>query len=165
MKRIINGRAYNTETATRIARDDSGRGRAGYFEVLYQSRDGAFFLAGAGGEDSPWARRNGSRPEYSWLMYWDEPAQHYRVGLNDEDAAEIRAMTAEDAHDWLLETQQHFVFDHLFGETPQTEDDQSATYCLRLPTSLKARAGDAAERAGLSLNAWITRAIEQRLIV
>ena len=163
MRRIVNGRAYNTDTATRIARDDGGRGREGYFEILYQTRNGAFFLAGAGGEASPWARPNGDQPQYSWVMHWDDQAQHYRVGLHDGDAADVRPLTSEEAHAWLLESQQHFVFDHLFGETPETEDEQAATYSLRLPTSLKARAGDAAEKAGLSLNAWITRAIEQRL--
>ena len=96
-------------------------------------------------------------------MYWDDGAQHYRVGLNDDDVADIRPLTSEEARDWLVETQQHFVFDHLVGETSEAGDEPAATYCLRLPTSLKARAGDSAEKAGLSLNAWITRTIELRL--
>lgn len=163
MKRIIEGRAYNTDTATRIARDDRGHGRDGSFAILYQTRDGAFFLAGAGGELSEWARPDGETPRYSWTMRWDETLQQYRVGLDDGDVADIRPLTGEEARAWLVETQQHFVFDHLFGETPEGQDDQAATYCLRMPAPLKARASDAAEKAGVSLNAWLTRMIEQRL--
>ncbi|MCB9946669.1 MAG: toxin-antitoxin system HicB family antitoxin [Rhodospirillaceae bacterium] len=164
MKRIIDGRAFNTDTATRIARDDRGHGKDGHFAILYQARDGGFFLAGAGGEESEWARRDGDRPQYSWVMRWDDGAQAYRVGLDDSDVADIRPLGGDEARAWLVETQQHFVFDHLFGEAADNEDGQTATYCLRLPTTLKARATDAAEKAGVSLNAWLTRTIEQRLV-
>ncbi|MGI6784155.1 MAG: hypothetical protein ACOX5A_07985 [Aminivibrio sp.] len=59
MKQIINGKRYDTETATLIG---SGGGNAypgdfHYFsESLYRTRRGAFFLAGEGGALSHYSR-------------------------------------------------------------------------------------------------------------
>ena len=52
MKKIINNKLYNTETATKI---DSYSNRLGYndfrhlSETLYQKKNGEFFLVGEGG--------------------------------------------------------------------------------------------------------------------
>lgn len=63
MKKIIDGKTYNTETATRIANWDNG-----YYgndfnacdESLYISPKGTYFLAGEGGALSKYARSVGS---------------------------------------------------------------------------------------------------------
>ena len=52
MKRIINGKMYNTETANRIAAYDNGCPHNDfnyYREELYLKRTGEFFLYGEGG--------------------------------------------------------------------------------------------------------------------
>lgn len=52
MKKIINGRMYNTDTATFIANYDNGcsRGDFNYIaEELYRKRTGEYFLLGSGG--------------------------------------------------------------------------------------------------------------------
>lgn len=51
MKKIINGKMYNTETAKRVGEWDNGRyGDFGYCsESLYQKKTGEFFLYGEGG--------------------------------------------------------------------------------------------------------------------
>ena len=59
MRTVINGKRYNTETATKIgeasfgARTDFSAWRAG----LYKTRSGNFFLAGRGGPMSPFSVR------------------------------------------------------------------------------------------------------------
>jgi len=58
MKRIINGKIYNTETATRIGNfaSDCGPGDFRYEDTdLYRTKKGAFFLAGSGGPASKYA--------------------------------------------------------------------------------------------------------------
>ena len=61
MKKIINGKIYNTETATLIHRWDNGR--RGDFscceEDLYRPIKGAFFIYGEGGPNSRWSRSLG----------------------------------------------------------------------------------------------------------
>ena len=51
MKKIINGKLYNTETATYIGNDsfENPSNFHYYDEDLYQKKNGEFFLAGEGG--------------------------------------------------------------------------------------------------------------------
>lgn len=57
MKRIINGKMYNTETAKYIACFDNGLHHndfSYYYEELYRKKTGEFFLYGEGGAASPY---------------------------------------------------------------------------------------------------------------
>jgi len=58
MKAVIDSKRYNTDTAATIAAD--AYGNIGDFnhwrESLYQTKNGAFFLAGSGGPLSKYAR-------------------------------------------------------------------------------------------------------------
>jgi hypothetical protein len=59
VKKIVNGKSYNTSTATEVC--DIGNGlRKGDFKwddsALYVTKKGAYFLAGEGGPASRWAR-------------------------------------------------------------------------------------------------------------
>ena len=59
MKRIINGKMYNTETATEIVHYNNGLPYSdfNYFEEsLYKKKTGEFFLAGSGGAMTKYAR-------------------------------------------------------------------------------------------------------------
>jgi predicted HicB family RNase H-like nuclease len=48
--------------------------------------------------------------------------------------------------------------------TPSTDDsDGTARVTLRLPESIKARAEEAASRAGISVNSWLVRAVARAL--
>lgn len=52
MKKIINSKAYNTETATLVARESNGLGENDFnycIEELYKTQKGAYFLYGEGG--------------------------------------------------------------------------------------------------------------------
>lgn len=57
MKKLINKKTYNTETAEELGRKVSGEfgDPAGYEEVLYKTAKGEFFLYGVGGETSKYA--------------------------------------------------------------------------------------------------------------
>lgn len=63
MKKIINGRLYNTETATCVGSWDNGFG-AGDFnhctEMLYLKKTGEYFLYGSGGAMSEYSTMCGN---------------------------------------------------------------------------------------------------------
>ncbi len=62
MKKIINGRRYDTETATEVGHDWNGRCTDFYHwrETLYQKKTGEFFLLGEGGPLSKYGEACGS---------------------------------------------------------------------------------------------------------
>lgn len=85
MKKIIDGRRYDTETATLIDDTESGCGRSDfhYFrESLYRTKSGAFFLAGEGGplshysqpvDQNSWSGGSRIRPlEHGEALAWLE---------------------------------------------------------------------------------------------
>jgi len=57
MKRVIDGKVYNTETATKLYENSYGYASdfAHYEETLYHTEKGTFFLCGSGGPISSWA--------------------------------------------------------------------------------------------------------------
>jgi len=63
MKRIIDGKTYNTETAEEIANwcnDFSSNDFRSCVESLFLTKKGAFFICGSGGAMSSWSRSNGN---------------------------------------------------------------------------------------------------------
>ena len=82
MKRIINGKIYNTETATRIGNfsSDCGPGDFRYQSTdLYRTKKGAFFIAGEGGALSRWS---------------------VSCGNGQRGGSGIEALTSEEALQW-----------------------------------------------------------------
>ena len=66
MKRVIDGKLYNTETATKIGSYWNGLSTSDFRRVseeLYRTKSGNYFLAGTGGPLTPYAESNG---ESSW---------------------------------------------------------------------------------------------------
>lgn len=61
MKKIINGKVYNTETAKHLATFEYGRGRDfdRVNEELYQTKNGTFFLYYEGGPNSSYSEEVG----------------------------------------------------------------------------------------------------------
>ena len=59
MKRIIDGKTYNTDTATHICDTSNGLPDGDFqaeYSDLYVTKKGAYFLAGSGGPSSRFAR-------------------------------------------------------------------------------------------------------------
>lgn len=133
-KRIIDGKTYNTETATQIAGwdrdDDNSPFTSGNF--LYQTRFGAFF-------------------------------QFKYLDTMDEDSYEtIVPFTPEQAREWLEQnvSWQPELIESLFGEMPEAGMGE-IKYTLRLPESLRNKLAARAEENKQSLNAWMVRCLER----
>lgn len=63
MKQVIDGKVYNTDTATEIADYYNGLSHSDFGRVqesLYKTKKGAFFLAGEGGPMSKYSRPCGN---------------------------------------------------------------------------------------------------------
>jgi hypothetical protein len=130
-KRIIDGKTYNTETATQLAgrEDDNGPYESGAF--LYQTRFGAFFL-------------------FSYLG-----------GTGEDDYEKIQPFTPEQARAWLEEHEPWNIdlIERLFGEMPEAGSGE-VKYTLRMPESLRDRLAERAKANNQSLNAWMIRCLE-----
>ncbi len=133
-KRIIEGKTYNTETATQIAGSagaDEGPYASGAF--LYQSRFGAFFL-------------------YTYFENFQAP---------EDDCEKIEPLTPEQARKWLEDNQSYHpdLIEKLFGEMPEAGSGESK-FTLRMPDSLRDRLAVLAKANDQSLNAWMVRCLE-----
>ena len=130
-KRIIDGKTYNTETATELAGwDETSEGYPiTYGEHLYQNRFGAFFM-------------------YS---YQDDGPHGPEENLEP--------YTPEQAREWLEKYQRVSVIEAVFGKMPEAGSGESK-FTLRMPDSLRDRLAERAKARGQSLNAWIVRCLE-----
>ena len=98
MKRIINGRRYDTETAKLV-------GSAGYsnsmdfhfwYEELYQKKTGEFFLYGEGGPRSKYSRQTGQN---QW-----------------SGGKEIKPLSLKEAQEWAEEYLNADEYEQVFGK-------------------------------------------------
>lgn len=99
MKKIINGKQYNTETAKKIAEWDCGKARNDFSyveETLYQKRTGEFFLYGIGGPAS-------------WCAYAC-PTGGYDGG------EKIKPLTEEKAREWCENRLDADDYEKIWGE-------------------------------------------------
>lgn len=131
-KRIINGKTYNTETATQIAGWSDWHGNIEYGGYLYQSRFGAFF-------------------EFS-----------HSDGAYEDDRETIAPLSPEEARLWLekYKSQSPEIIESLFGEMPEAGSSE-VKYTLRMPESFRNRLNEKAKENSQSLNAWIIRCLER----
>jgi len=98
MKRIINGKRYDSETARLVGKfsnPGSGRDFQHYVESLYQKRTGEYFLYGIGGPMTQYAVSTGQN---SW-----------------SGGSKIIPFTADEARDWAEE---HLTADEYEAEFP-----------------------------------------------
>jgi len=98
MKAIIDGKRYNTETATEVAEYWNGLGGGDfgrYEESLYKTAKGAWFLAGKGGPMSPYAQS---------------------VGNGQSGGEGIRPITADEAREWLEKKNEIDALDEHFAD-------------------------------------------------
>lgn len=119
MKKIINNRKYDTDTATEVAEWESMsdvRDFAYYTETLYRKRTGEYFLFGKGNAASKYARSCGDN---SW-------AGGSAIIPLSYDSAREWAETHLDADDYERE----------FGEV--SEDESTAVINAQVPASTKA---------------------------
>jgi len=100
MKRVIDGKVYNTETASRICAIPSYSDNRSDFQWddtdLYKSPRGTFFLAGEGGPISMWSIRdsNGWRSGSGIRIVTELDARGYAEASNLKPEAYERAFGA-----------------------------------------------------------------------
>lgn len=96
MKKIINGKRYDTDTASLVASWDNGRyGDFGYVEeTLYRKRTGEYFIHGEGGAQTRYAKAYGD----SW-----------------GGGEQIVPMSAKRAIEWAQEHMSAEAFEDHFG--------------------------------------------------
>jgi predicted HicB family RNase H-like nuclease len=143
VKRVINGKTYNTDTSTLVAQyeyeDDKG-----YQTVaeVYQNRGGAFFIVHSWTEPMPGSQFN----EMIHKVLLEESSREEMERLIDRGEVSIEIIN-EDALAVPPEA--------------EAEEEPATTAYLRLPPALKNRIEAAAKDDGLSLNAWAIRCFER----
>ena len=136
MKKIINGKVYNTSTAERVCGRSNGRSTSdfGYCsEDLYRKRTGEFFLYGEGG-----------------------PRSRYAVSCGNNDwgyGESIIPLTYDAARKWADEHLASEDYEAIFGEV--AEDNNRVAVTLSLSASAVEKAKRAASQQGIGLSAYI----------
>lgn len=106
MRKIINGRTYNTETSRVIGIYQNGYSRSDfnyYEETLYCNTKGAYFLHGVGGAMSKYSRNVG--------------------GNTFAGGEEIIPLTLEEAQEWAEKHLEVEEYEAEFGECEEAEND------------------------------------------
>lgn len=132
-KRIIDGKTYNTETATMIGGYwNEENPPVTYGNFLYQTRFGAFFH---------YEESEGVAPE--------------------DDYQKVTPLSPDEARAWLEKYQSYDpdLIERLFGEMPEAGSGE-VKFTLRMPDSLRTRLAAKAEANKQSLNAWMVRCLE-----
>lgn len=101
MKKIYNGKRYDTSTATQVASYDNGLGhREMQFveEILYRTQKGAWFLYGQGGAMTRWSQPAGDmRGSGSDIAVLSENEAQQWLEDHGKDEALEKYFTIEDA--------------------------------------------------------------------
>lgn len=135
MKKIINGKLYNTDTARHIGSWYSNITDRLYWvnETLYQKQRGEFFLHGEGGPGSKYAEPSG---QGSW-----------------SSGEKIIPLSYDAAQAWAEEYLDANAYQAAFG--PVEEDDSTVRRLISMPASVEERIKREAAQAGMSFSAYI----------
>jgi hypothetical protein len=115
MKKIINGRRYDTETAQLVGSTRYSNRTDFYFweEELYRKKTGEFFLYGEGGPMSKYSRRTGPN---QW-----------------SGGKEIRPLSLKEAQEWAEKYLDADEYEEVFGRVEEDKIQVSAW----IPESVK----------------------------
>lgn len=143
MKKVINGKVYDTDTARKVGCFDYGLGDriSGWSETLYVKRTGEYFLLGEGG-----------------------PGSKYSVctGVNESSGStKIFPLSYDDACKWAEENIDGDEYIAEFGAI--AEDDTNAKLTLYLPASTIERAKRKVAQDGTTLSAYVDALITASL--
>ena len=137
MKKIIEGKLYDTEKAKRVGfygTPGSWRDFSHLEETLYRKRTGEFFLHGEG---SPMTKYAKSAGQNSW-----------------SGGEEIIPLTAASARQWAEEHLDADDYAAIFG-IPDEGSDKKDTLCIQLPIDLMAKIRAGASEGGTSMTAYV----------
>lgn len=128
MKKIINGKLYNTGTAEKVGLWSNGRSTRDFrcvYETLYRKKTGEYFLHGEGGAMTTYAENVGD------MRGWGE---------------RIYPMTYDEARSWAENKLDADEYEAIFGEV--AEDDSITDFNCRIPASTVEKLKRAASKAG-----------------
>lgn len=140
MKKIINGRRYDTESAKFIGEDTYGGSVTDFqywAETLYQKRTGEFFIYGKGG-----------------------PMSRYAVSCGQNEwtgGAQIIPIEPERAREWAEEHLTADEYEEIFGEV--SEDDGKRTVTYSLPESVIAKIKAESLKTGKTFSEIVSEAV------
>lgn len=128
MKKIINGKSYDTETAKAVgewSNNGSWRDFSHMEETLYRKKTGEYFLYGEGGPMTKYAESAGQN---SW-----------------SSGSKIIPLSHENARQWAEEHLDADEYEAIFGEVEEDDSKQYATFRLTASTleALRRRASEA----------------------
>lgn len=143
MKKIINGKVYDTATAQIVGNwENVDYGDLDFIsESLYRKRTGEFFLYGEGGPCSKYAGRVGNS---GWT-----------------NGERIMPLTWDEAREWAEEKLSADEYQQVFGEV--AVDDSKAYLNAYIPTSCIEYAKRAAAKQGINLSAYIESLISKEM--
>ena len=141
MKKIINGKVYDTETAQVLGSwsNMSDRSFERIDETLYRKRTGEFFLHGEGG-----------------------PMSRYAVQIDQNSwrgGEKISPLSWGDARSWVESHLNSEDYERIFG--PVSEDGSRVAVNLSISASSLELARRAAAQSGISLSAYIMSLISE----
>lgn len=143
MKKVINGKVYDTETAKKVASWYSSYARNDfhyYEEELYQKKTGEFFLYGEGNAASPYSKSCGQN---EWC-----------------GSEKIQPLTYKEAQEWAENHLDGDEYCEIFGEPD--ESGEAVTLGLNVSAAaaakLKAEAAKLGIPQGKLLERWIMEA-------
>lgn len=142
MKKIINGKAYDTDTATRLGTwwsSSDVRDFSHVEETLYRKRTGEHFLHGYGGPMSKYARAEGQN---SW-----------------SGGDRIMPMSYDEARAWAEEHLDADEYEAAFGEV--TEDESEYDLHVKLPMSVADKLRRIASQQGATLRDVLVELIQR----
>lgn len=136
MKKIINGRKYNTDTAEQLGEWSNGLGCRDFSnieEALYRKKTGEYFVAGFGGAMTKYAQpvRGGG-----WC-----------------GGEGVFPLSYEEAREWAEEHLSVEEYEAAFGEVD--ESDETVTITVRIPAATKAALEREQSRTGKTTQAIV----------
>lgn len=136
MKKIISGKVYDTNTATKVGFYANGGNWRDYLhleETLYRKKTGEFFLHGEGGPMTQYAEHE---DQNSWTS-----------------GAQIIPMGYQAAREWAEKRLSAGEYESIFG--PVDEDDSKQNVTFSLPKGLIERLKREAQESGVGLSALV----------
>ena len=122
MKKIINGKVYDTDTASKLGvwwSSNDVRSFSHCEETLYRKRTGEYFLYGYGGPMTKYARAEGQN---SWT-----------------GGERIMPMSYDEARTWAEEHLETGEYEAAFGEVTEDESEYALYVKLPMPVADKLR--------------------------
>lgn len=140
MKKVINGKQYNTETAKNLGHWTNGKyGDFDYIgETLYTDKSGKYFLHGEGGARTCYASYHGN-------MY--------------ADGEKIVPMTQAEARKWAEDRLDGDEYEAAFGLVDEYGNTNDAAITVYIPTALRSDMDVYCQRTGASITDVVKRGI------